>query len=80
MVQWLAGPVAGFVSQNWVCKSCPPGALKQQVSATAVLLWQLRGKSRQNLEWPAKTEVERTPNNPRYLISEDISTKRSNTR
>ena len=29
------------MSQNWVRSSCPPGALKQQRSATAVVLWQL---------------------------------------
>ena len=47
MVQWLAGPVAGEVSQNWVWRSSPPGALKQQVFATAEVLVQDRGKSRQ---------------------------------
>ena len=35
------GPVEGLVSQNWVCRSWPPGALKQQVLATFVVLWQL---------------------------------------
>ena len=40
MVQWFEGPVAGAVSQNWVCSSWPPGALKQQVSCTAVVFWQ----------------------------------------
>jgi hypothetical protein len=32
MVHELLGPVAGFVSQNCVCKRSPPGELKQQVS------------------------------------------------
>lgn len=40
IVHESVGPVTGSVSQNCVCKSCPPGALKQQVSATAVVLWQ----------------------------------------
>ena len=40
MVHESLGPVAGEASQNCVCKSCPPGALKQQVSLTAVLFWQ----------------------------------------
>lgn len=35
------GPVGGLVSQNCVCSSCPPGALKQQRSCTIVVLWQL---------------------------------------
>lgn len=35
--------MAGSVSQNWVCRRTPPGALKQQESLTAVELWQLRG-------------------------------------
>lgn len=26
-------------SQNWTCRSCPPGALKQHVFCTAVLFW-----------------------------------------
>lgn len=30
-----------LLSQNCVCKSCPPGALKQHRSATAVVFWQL---------------------------------------
>jgi hypothetical protein len=38
--------VLGLVSQNWVCKSCPPGALKQHRSATAVVFWQLNCGSR----------------------------------
>ena len=29
------------MSQNCVCKSCPPGALKQHKSDTAVVFWQL---------------------------------------
>ena len=40
MVHESLGPVEGEASQNCVCKSCPPGALKQQVSLTAVLFWQ----------------------------------------
>ena len=35
------GPDTGFVSQNCVCKSCPPGALKQHRSVCLVVLWQL---------------------------------------
>jgi hypothetical protein len=34
-------PVLGDVSQNWVCSNCPPGALKQQRSVTAVVFPQL---------------------------------------
>ncbi len=45
-VQWSAGPVAGSVSQNCVCSRLPPGELKQQVLATALLLWQLKGYSK----------------------------------
>ena len=37
MVQESEGPVGGEESQNWVWSSWPPGALKQQVSATAVV-------------------------------------------
>lgn len=40
-VQLFEGPVEGFESQNCVCNICPPGALKQQVLATAVVFWQL---------------------------------------
>ena len=29
------------MSQNWVCRSWPPGALKQHVLATALVFWQL---------------------------------------
>ena len=39
MVHESTGPVAGSVSQNWVSRSCPPGALKQQVSVTTEVLW-----------------------------------------
>ncbi len=42
MVQELEGPVVGFVSQNWVWRRWPPGALRQQVSYV-VVLWQLKG-------------------------------------
>ncbi len=42
MVQELEGPVVGFVSQNWVRRRWPPGALRQQVSYV-VVLWQLKG-------------------------------------
>lgn len=35
------GPVAGSVSQNCDCSSRPPGLLKQQVSVTLEVLWQL---------------------------------------
>ena len=31
----------GELSQNWVCRSSPPGALKQQVLETVVVFWQL---------------------------------------
>lgn len=41
MVQEFVGPVEGELSQNWVCRSSPPGALKQQVLETAVVFWQL---------------------------------------
>jgi hypothetical protein len=34
-------PVLGFVSQNCVWSSCPPGALKQHRSSTTVVFWQL---------------------------------------
>ena len=37
------GPVAGSVSQNWVWRSCPPGALKQQRSETEVVFWHDNG-------------------------------------
>jgi hypothetical protein len=40
-VQLSSGPVAGAVSQNCVCRSWPPGALKQHRFSTAVVLWQL---------------------------------------
>lgn len=43
IVHESTGPVAGSVSQNWVWRRTPPGALKQQESLTAVELWQLRG-------------------------------------
>ena len=39
MVHESTGPVAGSESQNWVSRSCPPGALKQQVSVTTEVLW-----------------------------------------
>jgi len=39
MVQLLDGPVDGFVSQNWVCSSSPPGASKQHRFDTEELLW-----------------------------------------
>ena len=38
------GPVGGSVSQNCVCRSCPAG-IKQQISDTAVVLWQDKGIS-----------------------------------
>lgn len=41
MVHESTGPVDGFESQNCVWSNCPPGALKQQVSWTAVEFWQL---------------------------------------
>lgn len=34
-------PVLGEVSQNCVCTSWPPGALKQHVFETTVVFWQL---------------------------------------
>jgi hypothetical protein len=34
------GPVGGEVSQNWVWRREPPGELKQQRLAWAVVLWQ----------------------------------------
>ena len=40
-VQLSTGPVTGCVSQNCVCSSCPPGALKQHKFSTTVVLWQL---------------------------------------
>ena len=42
MVQESEGPVVGAVSQNWVRRRWPPGALRQQVSYV-VVLWQLKG-------------------------------------
>ena len=41
MVHELVGPVSGSVSQNCVWSSWPPGELKQQVLAIAVVFWQL---------------------------------------
>jgi hypothetical protein len=41
MVHLSVGPVGGLVSQNCVCRKRPPGAAKQQVSATSDTLWQL---------------------------------------
>lgn len=38
----MFGPTDGAVSQNCVRRSCPPGASKQQVSSTVVVLWQDR--------------------------------------
>lgn len=38
------GPVGGLLSQNCVWSSWPAG-MKQQVSATAVVLWHDRGES-----------------------------------
>ncbi len=38
------GPVGGLLSQNCVWSSWPVG-MKQQVSATAVVLWHDRGES-----------------------------------
>jgi hypothetical protein len=40
-------PVLGAVSQNWVSRSCPPGALKQHRSSTTVVLWQLNSGFKQ---------------------------------
>lgn len=39
--------MTGSVSQNWVRRRAPPGALKQQESdlETAVVFWQLSGRS-----------------------------------
>ena len=44
IVHELFGPVAGFVSQNCVCKIKPPGVSKQHVSWVAVVLWQDSGR------------------------------------
>jgi hypothetical protein len=41
-VQLSFGPTEGLVSQNCVCRSCPPGKMKQQLSASTVVLWQER--------------------------------------
>lgn len=45
------------MSQNWVCSNCPPGALKQQVSATAVVFWQLSCGLGHDAGEPARTVV-----------------------
>lgn len=39
MVQLSEGPTTGSVSQNCVCRSAPPGELKQHRSETADVLW-----------------------------------------
>ena len=44
-VQLSAGPTLGVVSQNCVCRSGPPGYIKQQESPKLVLLWQETGLS-----------------------------------
>jgi hypothetical protein len=45
MVQLLFGPVAGLVSQNWVCRTRPPGDSKQHVFSVTVVFMQERGRS-----------------------------------
>jgi hypothetical protein len=52
-VQLSIGPTAGLESQNCVCRSCPPGEMKQQL-ASVLLLWQLKGPSLGQLEALAK--------------------------
>ena len=39
LIQLIYAPVLGSVSQNCVCKNCPPGELKQQDAVA--LAWQL---------------------------------------
>lgn len=55
MVHESEGPVAGSVSQNWVCRRAPPGWLKQQLLATVVVLWQLSGRDGGQVGRPART-------------------------
>ena len=58
MVHELEGPVDGLVSQNWVCKSCPPGVTKQQVFVGIGVVWQLSFGLVQTCDPPAETVVE----------------------